>query len=172
MVRTIPLSWMCVATVFLWGCKDKPKVAEKTEIKQVVAADYLAALPVGGNLAEQLQLEAAARPKGAITAEAVIEALGKAQIPLSNNKQFIGRAVLATYCFGGITAAATSVTVCEYPSADAAKAGLEQSQTQFAALPNRTLTQNKRTVLTLMRGVDSPATKAEAAKAVEVFSKL
>ena len=64
MLRTIPLSWMCAATVFLCGCKDKPKVPEKTAEKQVVAADYLAGLPVGGNLAEQLQLEAAARPKG------------------------------------------------------------------------------------------------------------
>ncbi len=137
-----------------------------------VAIDPAANLPLAGNPVEQLQVEAAARPQGAIKAEAVIDALGKAEIVVSNNKQFIGRTVLANYCFGGISGKAMTVTICEYASAEAAAAGLENSQKRAGSIPNRTLTQNKQTVLTLVRDGDSAENKAEADKAIEVFSKL
>ncbi len=168
MLRTLTSVWMCAVVLFFGGCKDKPK-PEVTEKKR---AAPLAGLPMAANIAEQLQGEAAARPKEALRTETVIEALAKAQIALTDNKQFIARTVLANYCFGGTTAQATAVTVCEYSSVEAAKEGLEHSQKQFVGIPNRTLTQNKQTVLTLVRGMDTPQTKAEAEKAIEVFSKL
>jgi hypothetical protein len=172
MVRTSPSVWICVAIVFFWGCKEKPRSEANPPQKQAVVVDYAAQLPVAGNLAEQLTVEAAARPKDAVKVETVLEALAKADIPVGNTRQFIGRTVFATYCFGGASAKSTTVTVCEYASADAAKAGLEHSQTQFASIPFRTLTQNKLTVLTLVRNADSPETKAEMDKAIEVFTKL
>jgi Tfp pilus assembly protein PilV len=172
MVRTGPPLWICVTAVFLWGCKDQPAPAVKVVAKQEVKVDYAAQLPVGGNMAEQLQVESAARPQDALKAESVIEALSKSEISVGNGKQFIARPVLATYCFGGTTPKATSVTICEYASVDAAKAGLEHSQKQFGSIPHRSLTQNKQTVMTLVRDVDSPETKAEADKAIEVFGKL
>ena len=120
MVRTNSPLWICAAMLFLQGCKDKPKDAAIPAQKQEVAVDYAAQLPVAGNMAEQLQVEAAARPKDAIKVEAVLEALGKADVAVGNTKQFIARTVLATYCFGGSTAKGNSVTLCEYASVDAA----------------------------------------------------
>ena len=172
MVRTVCPLWICAAMLFLQGCKDKPKPDSIPTQKQEVAVDYAAHLPVAGNMAEQLQVEAAARPKEAIKVEAVLDALGKADVAVGSTKQFIGRPVLANYCFGGSTAKGNSVTVCEYASVDAAKAGLEHSQKQFGTIANRTLTQNKLTVMTLVGGSESAETKAEAAKAIEVFTRL
>lgn len=171
MVRTVPLVWICAAAVFLSGCPEKTKPVEVVEQKPAPKADPTAGLPLGGNLAEQLQLEAAARPKEAITAEAVLDALVKAEIRVDNTRQFIARTVLANYCFGGSTAKATTVTVCEYASVEAAKAGLEHSQSRAGPSSTRSLTQNKQTVMSLVR-VDSPETKAEADKAIEIFTKL
>jgi hypothetical protein len=172
MVRNCPPLWICAATVFLWSCKDKPIEAANPAPKPVIAVDYAAGLPVAGNLAEQLQVESASRPKDALTAEAVLEALVKAEIPVGNTKQGIGRTVLANYCFGGSTARNTQVVICEYGSPEAAIAGREHSLKHFAAITNRTLTLNKRTVLTLVGAGESPETKAEMQKAAEVFSKL
>ncbi len=172
MVRISPPVWMCVAIVFVWGCKDKPKVDQNPPQKQSVAVDYLAPLPVAGNLAEQLTVEAAARSKDGIKVEAVIEALAKAEIVLGNTKQFIGRTVLATYCFGGSTAKGMSVTICEYSSPEAARAGRDHSLSQFASIPLRTLTLNKGTVLTVVRNGDAPEMTAEADKVIDVFNHL
>lgn len=173
MVRNIPLTWMCLATVFLWSCKDKPKVPDNPQRPAVVAAvDPAAGLPVAGNIAEQLQVESAARSKDGLKVEAVVEALGKADVPISNTMQYVARTVLATYCFGGVTGKATAVSICEYPTPEAAKAGMEFSTKQFGSIPNRILAVNKTAMLTLARGTDSPESKAEAEKAIEAFTKL
>ena len=172
MVRTATGLWIAVGLLILAGCKDKAPVPGKIEAKQEVKADPAANLPVAGNLGEQLITEAASRPKDAIKAEAVFEALGKNGIAVNSVKQFMGRTVLANYCSGGLTALVTSVTVCEYATEAAAKAGLEQSAKQFASIRMRTLTQNKLTVLTLVRESDAPEKKAEAEKAIEIFKNL
>lgn len=125
-----------------------------------------------GDLAQQLQVEAGSRPPDALKAEAVLDALTKEGLPIGDRKQFVARTVLAKYCYGGMTAKATTVTVCEYADAAAATKGLQHSEKQFAAIPNRTLTQNKGTVLTLVRGLANDETKADADKAIAIFSKL
>lgn len=140
--------------------------------KSAPKADPAAALPLAGDLGQQLVAEAAARKPDALKSEAVVEAMTAAKIPVTNVKQFLGRTVLALYCSGGMTAHNTSVTVCEYADAEAAKVGLAHSEKQFAAIPMRTLTQNKASVLTLVRATDTPETKAEADAAIAVFSKL
>jgi hypothetical protein len=176
MLRTNTPLRICVATVFLWGCKDKPiqaaNPAPKPPVEVAVAKDPAANLPVAQNLGEQLQVEAASRPADALKAEVVLEALGKAGIQVTNTKQFIARTVAANYCFGGVTPRAASVTICEYGSPEAAMGGMEHSLKQFAGIPNRTLTQNKRTVLTLVRAGDAPEEKADIEKAIEVFKNL
>lgn len=164
--------------LLLSACKDKDKAPETTGEKAAPAkpaeppADPAPQLPVAGDLAQQLSVETAARKPDALKAETVIEALNKAQVPVGGVKQFMGRTVLALYCSGGATNHSTSVTVCEYADEAAAKAGLAHSEKQFGAIPMRVLKQNKASVLTLVRATDTPETKAEVDKAVEVFSKL
>lgn len=166
-----PLRWICALLLCCAACKDKPKEPEAVAQK-APPADPAPQLPTAGDLGQQLAVEAASRKPDALKAEVVLEALGKAQIPVGATKQFMGRTVLANYCFGGITGRGTSVTLCEYSGVDAAKAGLAHSQTQFASIPRRTLIQNKATVLTLVRADDGLEAKKEADQAIEVFTKL
>ena len=174
MVRTSPLIWICGALLCVSACQEKAKAPETTGEKPAPArgADPAANLPVGGDLMQQLVIEKASRKADAVKAETVIEALNKGGVPVDSVKQFMGRTVLALYCSGGATGHSTSVTVCEYADAEAAKAGLAHSEKQFGTIPLRTLTQNKASVLTLVRATDTPETKAEADKAIEIFTKL
>jgi hypothetical protein len=163
MVRTGSAAWIPVTLLILGGCKDKP-VPQKAPR---AAAEFLAELPAAANLAEQLAAEAAGRPTNTPKAEAIFEALAKAGVAPIEPRQFLGRTVYAMYCFGGTTAKASAVTVCEYLSPEAALAGVQHAKEQFASVPNRIFSVNQKTVLTVA-GADA----SEAAKAVEIFSGL
>jgi len=172
MVRTASRLWIGVGLLILTGCKDKPATPPKIEANQEVKADPAANLPVAGNLAEQLTTEAAARSKDGLKVEAVLDALAKGGVTVTDTRQYIGRTVFATYCFGGITSKVIALTVCEYGTEDAVKSALERSEKLYGVSPLRTMTVNKLTVLSLVRPTDAEEGKVEADKAIQIFSKL
>jgi hypothetical protein len=124
-------------------------------------------------LIERLTSEAAQRPAARPRAEEVLTALAGQGVATTGWKQVLGSPVGACYCMAGQTAGGLGLAVCEYESPAAAAAGRERSQALFDRLiPNRVLTVNRTTLLTLTRPTAEPAIAAEAQRLATLFASL
>lgn len=128
-------------------------------------------------LADQLHKESASRPPGAVKAEKVFARLAAVGLKLEKTRQYLATTVGAAYCAGTRTDQHVSIAVCEYPNAEAAKRGVEQSLTKFASITGRHIQLNGQTMLTATH--PNTANTGENAKAraqidylVDIFSEL
>jgi hypothetical protein len=122
-------------------------------------------------------MEAKARPAGAITVENAYAAIGKAGLPVTDQKQHLAAPFGARYCVGAKLTDAKNAprldaSVCEYISDEAARIGRDRSADQLKGIPNRTVTQNKQSTLTIRRYDKEAETDALAQKAIDAFMKL
>lgn len=156
-----------------FGChKDAPPAsppAAPNAAPTVAPADTPS--PAGG-LVGELQRQALDRPKGTVTVEQVLMAIGDAGVKLEPHKQVLATALRAHYCEVASTTAGLGMSICEYDDLAQAKAGRERSETQFAAFGKRTLVLNEKTLLSLNPIEETPAVAAEKVKIVALFGKL
>jgi hypothetical protein len=96
----------------------------------------------------------------------VLDAIDAAGLPVLQRRQFLGVTVHASYCAGGTTRAGLAVSVCEYPSADAAAAGKAYADRQFAALTDAQRATRGNALLTVV------GDQSTAARALHAFSTL
>jgi hypothetical protein len=124
-------------------------------------------------LIERLTREAAQRPAARPRAEDVLAALAGQGVPTAGWKQVLASPVGARYCVAGQTGGGVGLAVCEYESPAAAAAGRDRSHALFDRLiPNRVLTVNRATLLTLTRPTAEPAIAAEAQRLATLFASL
>jgi hypothetical protein len=124
-------------------------------------------------LAGRLQYEVEHRPAAAIPAETVFAALDRAGLPVTDGpRQYVAVVAGAGYCAGGATADGLGVAVCEYASADQARAGKAAVENKFAALtPVRDIVVRGATTLTLTARPDAALADSKR-KAIDAFSNL
>jgi hypothetical protein len=124
-------------------------------------------------LIERLTREATQRPAARPRVEEVLAALGTRGIATAGWKQVLASPVGARYCMAGQTAGGVGLAVCEYESPAAAAAGRDRSHALFDRLiPNRLLTVNRTTLLTLTRPTAEPALASEAERVRTLFTSL
>jgi hypothetical protein len=124
-------------------------------------------------LQQRLAREAARRPAGVISTEAVATALAAAGVPIGAPKQVLARSVGARYCALARTAAGLVVSVCEFEDDAGAARGVDLSRRTFDRLiPGRRLTHRRGTLLTLTVGAPDARRASEAARAERAFAAL
>ena len=137
-------------------------VACRKEEKQVPppapVKDFRAALPQGVGLEGQLAAEAAARSSEAdtIRIEQVLGSLADAGVGFGAPRQVMGRNYLALYCATAEGSAGELLTVCEYPSAEAAVNGERETNVMASKLTGHVSRVRKKSVLHLVRPSTTP----------------
>jgi len=161
-----------LAAILTTACRTRPVPAPAPAAAPVPAP---APAPAEGplTLQDRLAREAASRPSGVISAEAVAAALSDAGVPVGALKQVLARPVGARYCALARTAAGLVVSVCEFEDDAGAARGVDLSRRTFDRLiPGRRLTHRRGTLLTLTVGAPDTRRAAEAARAETVFAAL
>jgi hypothetical protein len=146
------------------GCKcaESNPAAQRTE--------DLAKLPQGaGSLQDQLAAEAAGRPTGTPTLEALTAAV-KDSVSVGMPRQVLGQKMLASYCASVDSSDGMLVTICEYPSPEQAKRGETESNLLFSKLVGHQSRVNKKSVLHLVARSDTPP--EHVAKVLSAFEGL
>jgi len=78
--------------------------------------------------------EAQHRPHVAVTTERVFAALADHGITLASQHQVLATTAAASYCALGVTVESIAIAVCEYPTAQAARAGRELLDRRYRKL--------------------------------------
>jgi hypothetical protein len=129
--------------------------------------------PVASNaVMDELKREAADRPTGTPAAEAVLDLFESNGLALLRRTPVLATPVHAHYCAIASTKVGLSMSICEFDSEAAAKAGRETSLQVFKSIPNRTLLLNGKTMLTLILPQDTDAIRAQRDKARTLFAQL
>src|SRR5262245_58340465 len=145
----------------LSACKhtDKPKPAPQAPPAAPMAAPASTGAPGSQDLAPLAQLssvlsrEASARPHVKVTADQVFASLAAHGIALASEKQVLATTAQAAYCALGVTSESVAIAVCEYPTAEAARAGKRLLDTHYAQLvPDAVRMLNGSTLLTVANG--------------------
>jgi hypothetical protein len=124
-------------------------------------------------LNERLAREAATRPSGVISTEAVAVALSTAGVPIGSLKQVLARPLGARYCALARTPSGLVVSLCEFDDDALAARGVDLSRRTFDRLiPGRRLAHKRGTLMTLTVGAPDAARSAEVARAEAVFARL
>jgi len=105
-----------------------------------VAVDTSPGVPGSQDLAPLAQVgtemsaEAQHRPRVAVTTERVFAALAGRGITLASQHQVLATTAAASYCALGVTTESIAIAVCEYPTAQAARAGRELLDRRYRKL--------------------------------------
>lgn len=151
----------------LAGCKCAEPKPSSDQLRQ----EDEARLPnAAGSLTDQLAAEAAARPPGTPTLEALIGLLTQEGIAFNAPRQGFGKKLLAIYCSSADSLSGMIVTICEYPSPEQAKRGQAESQLIGAKMPGYQSRLSKKSVLQLVARSDTPA--EHVAKVISTFDGL
>ena len=143
-------------------CAEPNPAAQRTE--------DLAKLPQGsGSLQDQLAAEAAGRPTGTPTLEALAAAV-KETVSFGVPRQVYGQKMLASYCASADSLDGMLVTICEYPSPEQAKRGETESNLLFSKLAGHQSRVSKKSVLHLVARSDTPP--EHVAKVLSTFEGL
>lgn len=153
------------------GCKAQPAAVE-AKAAAAKAAPKPPEAPYMHSIPETLKQEAASRPAGTPRAEDLIEAAKKKGIAFAEPKQVLANKAGAKFCSMTSSPTGLEISVCEYGGEADAKQGHDFSLKAFAAIPNRDLYVNRKTVLTVLRGQSTPPIEAEAKQAAELFAGL
>lgn len=147
--------------LFMGGCK----------CAEAQRQEDLARLPqASGDLQDQLAAEAAARPAGTPTLEAVMAAATKEGIGFGAIRQAYGKKLLATYCASVDSLDGMILTICEYPTPEQAKRGQAESGLIGAQLAGFQSRLRKQSVLNLVVRSDTPP--EHVAKVLSAFEGL
>ncbi len=126
---------------------------------------------VEGLIEQGLRREREARKPTPQPADAVIARLQKSGVELRQVEQHIGHTYAAVFCEGAHAGQTIGVSVCEYPSPAAAKAGAAASLKMFPAAKTRNILVRDATTLTTFITTDSPEDQAERKKIETAFMK-
>lgn len=142
--------------LFAAACRKDEKAAPPPP--PAPKADPHAGLPQAATLAGQLAAESSARQKDAdtISLEKLQAALQPQGITFGPTRQLMGRTHLAIYCGRADGADGVEVTVCEYPSAEAAKAGEQESNKVLGQEQLHMSRVRKKSVLHLLKKSTTP----------------
>jgi hypothetical protein len=106
-------------------------------------------------------------------AEEVYAALETAGFKLTEKQQHVASVFGAQYCLGAKAENDIAFSVCEYGSAEQARMGREESLKTLASVPNREISTNKKTTLTIRQPAqETPTSRTAAKKAADTFAKL
>jgi hypothetical protein len=123
-------------------------------------------------LAQRLASEAQNRPHIQPNADEVLAAFAKLGGGVAAKRQGLGATYKASFCEGGTTGdGALTMSVCEYPDDDSAKAGLATLQAIYPA-KQASHVLHKDTVLTTLRLQDGPGPQGLEAKLVAAYKVL
>jgi hypothetical protein len=123
---------------------------------------------VDTGLLGELGREAAQRPKTEPTVDTVLAAFEVAGVHIDRKQQVLATPVGARYCVAASSKVGLNMSLCEYATADDAKAGRDKSLQVFKTLKGRSLFVQNATLLTLI----APPTTAIAVErdlATKVF---
>jgi hypothetical protein len=116
---------------------------------------------VDQGLLGELSHEAATRPGAKPSVEDVLTALEGDGIAIERQQQVLATPIGARYCVAAVSKLGLNMSICEFATAEAAKAGRERSLKVFKSIQNRTLVLADRTMLTLIVGRPDPAIVAQ-----------
>ena len=169
--------WLAVP---LAACGKKAAPPPAEQAKQIAPGTASTTAPASSgvpfqtalDLAAQFHAEATDRPSGSPQTERVLAALRATGASLADERQHLARPFGASYCVGAVAGAEVAVSVCEYRSEQAARAGREASLKAFASVAHREIAINRATTLTLRELTGSAAERATAAKLRAAFERL
>jgi hypothetical protein len=139
-----------------------------TGAEHTPAAEAPAPLP---GVFDRLAAEATSRPSGTVTVEDIVAALAAAGDPAEHQQQVLASPLGARYCAVLETRSGQVLSVCEFESPAAARAGLDLSRSRFDRLiPGRRFELNGGTLLTVAPRGDSSADRSAAAR--QLFAAL
>ncbi|MBL8953286.1 MAG: hypothetical protein JNK82_21080 [Myxococcaceae bacterium] len=145
---------------------------KKSEPPPLPKRDFAAGLPQAPTLDGQLAAEAAARLNDAdtITIEQLSKALEPQGVTFGPPKQSMGKKQLALYCATADGSEGLIVTVCEYPDAEAAVNGEQESRVLSAQIAGHTARVQGKSVLHLIQKSTTP--QATVDKVLATFASL
>lgn len=131
---------------------------KKAEAPPEPKKDFKAGLPQSDTLDGQLAAEAAARLRDAetVTIEQLAKALEPQGVTLGPPKQGMAKKQLALYCATADGSEGIIVTVCEYPTAEAALNGEKESSALMSKIAGHTSRVHGKSVLHLTRPTTTP----------------
>lgn len=153
--------------VLLGGCTCADPKADAAALRQ----EDLARLPhASGSLQDQLAAEAAGRPGGTPTIEALQAALTQEGLSFGGRRQGFGQKLLASYCGSVDTLDGMIITICEYPSPEQARRGQEETNIMGKVVAGYQSRVSKKSVLQLVARSDTPP--ENVAKVLSTFDGL
>lgn len=152
-------SWI-FAAIFLAACR---KEEQPPAPPPAAKPDFRAGLPQGLTLDAQLAAEAAARSSDpdTITLERLSSALSDAGIGLGSVRQVMAKHQVAIFCATGEAADGVNVTVCEYPSPEAAVNGEREANVFASKVAGHLSRVRKKSVLHLIKKSTTPDATVE-----------
>lgn len=148
--------------IFAGGCRKEEKPAAPAPAPAV--KDFRAGLPPqAGTLDAQLANEAAARVNDAdtITIEEVIGSLADGGLAFTGMRQAMARKQLAIYCASADGPDGVVLSVCEYPSAEAALNGQREVDAFGSKVAGHVSRVRKKSVLHLIKKSTTPDTTVQ-----------
>jgi hypothetical protein len=116
--------------------------------------------------------EAASRPAHTARVEDVLAAFESSGVQVSDVRQHLAKPFGADYCAGAEASRGVVLSVCEYRSPAAATAGRIASAKGLASIPNRQITQNGATTLTLRDREHSATSRGVVESMQRAFAAL
>lgn len=163
-----------LALMFLAGCKEHAPAAADAAVKEQAATSTSAGKKpfdaLAANLFGQMSEEAKHRVEGAPRIEALVAAVNAAGLTAEAPHQTLAATVRAKYCGASKVAANVGFTVCEF--ADEAARELGKKTAQAYAVQHRTITENKGSLLIMLRLAETDSARKEAEIIEREFKKL
>lgn len=164
---------LLIALLLLVGCaKQREEAAARTVAPTPALPSEPPSRPRAESVGEKLQQESSARVTGNPRAEDVVSALQKAGLQLRDPRQHAAAPMRALFCIGAQSENNVSLSVCEYEGDAAARAGRELSMDAFKDIPNREVSVNRSTTLTLLQSPRTLRSETEVKRALDVFKSL
>ncbi len=156
-----------VAFLTVGGCKCADPKAEADALR----ARDLESLPhASGSLQDQLAAEAAGRPEGTATIEALQESLTRQGISFGGRRQGFAKKLLASYCGSVDSLDGMILTICEYPTPEQARRGQTETDIMGKVIAGYQSRVSKKSVLQLVaRSTTAPE---NVAKVLSTFDAL
>lgn len=147
------------------ACNEAPAPAAPTATPTTRPAVKTATSVAGlvEAMQSRMKLEAASRPTGTPTVEAVMKALADGGVKVHGGTQSLAALTEADYCWHSRAVDGSfAFSVCEYPSAEAVQKSQNISLTKFPEMGQRTFVVQGHTMMTIK--VHKPEGEAEIAR--------
>lgn len=144
-----------LALALLPGCRKAAASSEPSEhagapvVLPPATPPSAAAIVPKDDVAALFRAEARQRPASGVHVEDALAAFAAAHVPVSDVRQHLAKPFGALYCAGAEAPESVALSVCEYADATAANAGRAAALKGLASIPNRSVSVNGATTLTL-----------------------